>query len=179
MKKKSLIAKKKAAPGLFINEPLEINENPFGKRTSVGLMTLDIATHTGFCTHTASGVWDLTPKRDESAGMRCIRFKGKLKEMCQIEQIKMIAFERVAGHYRGAIIVAAELVGVLKVFCEENQIDYKAYSAKEIKKFATGNGNANKDMMVEAARKYKANVTSDDEADAIHIYHFALKDLSL
>jgi Holliday junction resolvasome RuvABC endonuclease subunit len=153
--------------------------NPFEGKRSTRLLALDVATHTGFCCDTASGVWNFTPKRDESAGMRVIRFKGKLKEICAIEGIRMIVFERVSGFHKNAIIVAAELIGVLKLFCEENQIEYKAYSAKEIKKFATGNGNANKAKMIEAARKYKANIESDDEADALHLYHYAIQDLNL
>ena len=143
------------------------------------ILSLDIATKTGFCTATASGTWDLSPKRDESAGMRCIRFKGKLKEICPVEEIKLIVFEMAAGFHKNALIVEAELIGVLKLFCEENGIQYKSYPAKSIKKNATGNGNAGKPLMIEAAQKYKPGVTSSDEADAIHIYHYAIKDLNL
>ena len=146
------------------------------KRT---LLALDIATNTGFCTATASGTWNLAPKRDESAGMRCIRFKGKLKEICEIEGIKLVVFEMAAGFHKNALIVEAELIGVLKLFCEENGIQYKSYPPASIKKDATGKGNAKKDQMIEAAQKYKPGVTSNDEADAIHIYHYAIKDLNL
>ena len=153
--------------------------DPFDPKSNPGLLALDVATNTGFCTGTASGTWDLKPKRDESVGMRVIRFKGKLKEICEIEDIKIIVFEKVSGVHKNAIIVAAEMIGVLKLFCEERGIEYKSYSSKEIKKFATGNGNANKAKMVEFAKKYKKSVTSDDEADAIHIYHYSIKDLNL
>lgn len=111
-------------------------------------------------------------KRDESSGFRLVRFKAKLRELCALEKIEMVFFERSAGFHQNAVIVQSELHGVLKIFCEENNIPYRAYSASEIKKAATGKGNSNKDAMLAAAQKYKA-VTDHNEADALHIYHLA------
>lgn len=145
----------------------------------MNVLALDIATHTGFCTKTASGVWDFSIKRDESSGFRLIRFKAKLKEICALEEINVIVFERNAGFHKNAIIVLGEMQGICKLFCEENKIEYRAYSASEIKKFATGKGNAKKDAMVKAANeKYGKHITDDNEADAVHIYHFATQDFN-
>ena len=142
------------------------------------ILSLDVATHCGFCTETASGCWDLTPKRDESKGMKLIRFKSKLREVCELENINIIVFERAAGFHKNALIVEAELHGVLKLFCEENKIEYRAYSPSEIKKFATGKGNANKQQMIEFAKsKYNYDGNDDNEADAIHLYNLAKTDL--
>lgn len=143
------------------------------------LLALDIATKTGFCTANASGVWDLSPKRDESKGMRLIRFKSKLKDICSVEDIKVIVFERVAGFHKSAIIVAAELHGVMKTFCEENGIEYRGYSASEIKKYATGKGNAKKDAILKAAQVHKPSIQTDDEADAYFLYLLAVQDLGI
>jgi Holliday junction resolvasome RuvABC endonuclease subunit len=143
------------------------------------ILALDIATNTGFCTETASGVWKLTPKKDESKGMRLIRFKAKLKEVCALEGINLIAFEQVAMYGKFPNLVAPEMIGVLKLFCEENGIDYKSYAPTVVKKFGTGKGNAGKDMMVAAAQRYKEGITSDDEADAVILYHLAKDDLQL
>jgi Holliday junction resolvasome RuvABC endonuclease subunit len=141
------------------------------------ILALDVATHCGWKTTTASGVWNLTPKRDESSGMRLIRFKSKLAEICQLEKINLVVFERSAGFHMNAVIVQSELHGVLKLYLEESRIEYKAYSATEIKKFATGKGNANKDKMVEAARtQFGYTGFDDNEADAICMYHLALQD---
>lgn len=143
------------------------------------ILALDVATHCGWCTETASGVWDFSIKKDESSGFRLIRFKSKLKEICLLENINIIVFERSAGFHKNAIIVQAELHGVLKIFCEENKIEYRAYSASEIKKFATGKGNAKKDAMIKTANeKYSKNVKDDNEADACHIYHLAINDFN-
>src|ERR1035437_9678254 len=136
------------------------------------ILALDIATHTGWCTKTASGVWNFTTKSDESKGMKLLRFKAKLKEVVAIEEINLIAFERTAGHHKNALIVQAELHGVLKLFCEENKIEYRSYSAKEIKLHATGKGSAGKPAMIKAAQeKYGYTGEDDNTADAIHIYH--------
>lgn len=138
------------------------------------ILALDVATHCGWCTETASGTWDLTPRRDESAGMRLIRFRSKLREIIALEEIELVVFERSAGQHQSSVIVQAELHGVLKTFCEDNKIEYNAFSATEIKKFATGKGNSNKAAMIQAA-KDKHGYTGDDdnEADAIHIYNLA------
>lgn len=138
----------------------------------MNILSLDVATHCGWCTETASGVWDFSIKRDESSGMRLIRFKSKLKEIVELEKINLITFERTSGFHKSALIVQSELHGVLKIFCEENNIEYRAFSAGEIKKHATGKGNANKDAMIYAA-KTKLNYTGNDdnEADAMWIYN--------
>ena len=116
------------------------------------ILALDVASKTGFCAGTTernfiSGVWDLSIKRDESSGMRLIRFKRKLVEMIEVEKPDVVVFERSAGRFMSAVIKQAELHGVLELYLEENKINYRAYSASEIKKYATGKGNANKDIL--------------------------------
>jgi Holliday junction resolvasome RuvABC endonuclease subunit len=144
------------------------------------ILALDVATRTGWKTDTAHGTWNFTPKKDESGGFRLVRFKAKLKEMCELENIDLVTFERTSGFHKNALIVQAELHGVLKIFCEENKINYRAFSAAEIKKFATGKGNANKDAMIQAAAmKYGYSGSDDNEADAIHIYYLTKDSLSI
>lgn len=145
----------------------------------MNLLALDIATHTGFCTQTASGTWNLTPKKDESKGMRLIRFKAKLREICDLEKIDLIVFEQLATYGKFPNFIAAEMQGILKLFCEENNIEYRSYAPTAIKKFGTQKGNANKEMMIFAAKKFKSEVESDDEADAIILYQMAIQDLQL
>jgi crossover junction endodeoxyribonuclease RuvC len=148
--------------------------------TRENILGLDVSTKTGFATSIASGVWDLSIKRDESSGMRLIRFKSKLQEMIQKHEIKLIAFERSSGQYQSTVIVQSEIHGVLKMVCEENKIEYRAYSASEIKKFATGKGNSGKPLMIEAAkRKYGIEIIDDNHADALHIYNLCITDLGL
>ncbi len=142
------------------------------------ILALDVATHCGWAVdRSIYGVWDLTPKRDESAGMRLIRFRYKLKEIIAKENIELVVFERPGGRHVGAVIVHSELQGQVKVVCEDLGIEYRGYSSQEIKKFATGKGNANKQAMITAALlKLGYMGTNDNEADALWLLELAKSD---
>lgn len=141
------------------------------------ILALDIATKTGWKTASASGVWNLKPNRGESEGMRVVRFKSKVKELIALEDITLVAYERPAGMHKSSIMVASEMVGVLKDLCIEKGIDLACYSASQIKRFATGKGNANKDLMIEKAIQLGFNPQDDNEADAIHLYNLTMADV--
>ena len=144
------------------------------------ILAIDQASNCGWAiSQDIFGCWDLTTRRDESIGMKLIRFKSKLKEICEKESIEMVAYERVAGFHKSAIIHAAKLVAVIESYCEENKIQYCAFSATEIKKFATGKGTANKQKMIEAAKKeFDYQGTNDNEADALWIWYYAFNQYS-
>ena len=141
------------------------------------ILALDIATNTGWKTETTSGVWNLKPNRGESEGMRVVRFKAKVRELVELEGINLISYERPAGMHKSSIMVASEMVGVLKDFCIEKNITLACYSATEIKKFATSRGNANKEAMIKAARDRGYLPQDDNEADAIFLYLLTKKDV--
>ncbi len=143
------------------------------------ILALDIATKTGWRTKTSSGVWDLKPNRGESEGMRVVRFKSKVKELILLENINLVAYERPAGMHKSSIMVASEMVGVLKDLCIEMNVELSCYSASEIKKFATGKGNASKELMIDAAIKKGFNPKDDNEADAIHLYNLVVSDIGV
>lgn len=141
------------------------------------ILALDIATKTGWRTKTSSGVWDLKNNRGESDGMRVVRFKAKVREIIGLEDINIVSYERPAGLHKSSIMVASEMVGVLKDLCIELNVQYASYSATEIKKFATGAGNANKERMIRAAIDLGFSVIDDNHADAIHLYNLTVKDI--
>lgn len=143
----------------------------------MNLLALDIATKTGWCTSTTSGVWDLKPNRGESDGMRVVRFKSKVRELVSLEGIGIVAYERPAGMHKSSIMVASEMIGVLKDLSVDMGFELACYSATEIKKFATGKGNANKDAMVQAAIDLGFSPADDNQADAIHLYNLAMNDI--
>jgi Holliday junction resolvasome RuvABC endonuclease subunit len=142
------------------------------------ILALDIATNTGWKTETASGVWNLKPNRGESEGMRVVRFKAKVKELIALEGIDLVSYERPAGMHKSSIMVASEMVGVLKDLCIGLGVELACYSASEIKKFATGRGNAKKEDMIKAAVELGFVPKDDNEADAIHLYFLTKKDLN-
>jgi Holliday junction resolvasome RuvABC endonuclease subunit len=148
------------------------------RNTSPGnykILALDPATHCGYAiNHDLYGVWDLTPKRDESIGMRLIRLRSKLNDIIASEHINLVVFERSGGQNIGAVIVQSEIQGQIKVVCEDHHLPYRGYSSQEIKKFATGKGNSNKLKMIEAAQdKLNYPGTNDNEADSLWLLELA------
>lgn len=141
------------------------------------ILALDVATKTGWCNGVAGGTWDFSIKKDESGGIRLLRFKAKIKEVISLERPDIVVFERTAGHHKKALIVQAELHGVLKSVLDDESIEYKAYSATEIKKHATGKGNAGKPQMIQACiEKLGINPVDDNHADACWIHDLAKTD---
>ncbi len=108
--------------------------------------------------------------------MRLIRLIGKLKELHANIGFDVLVFEaarHAAPGMQGALVVQAELQGQIKRFCVENNVEYRGYSPKEIKKHATGKGNANKEKMVAAARAKGWTFGDDNEADALWLLDLA------
>lgn len=144
----------------------------------MNILALDIATCTGWATRNSHGTINIKPKRGESEGMKPLRFKARIKELIEIEQIDLVAYERPAGMHTASVIFAAKLISIVEVICLEQGIEMANYSAKEIKKFATGNGNAGKPLMIKAAREelgYEGN--DDNEADAMWLFKLVSFDL--
>lgn len=141
------------------------------------ILAIDQASHCGWAINNqVYGLWDLTTRKDEDSGMKLIRFRNKLKEVCESEGVDIIVYERVAGQHKNSIIHTAKLVAIIETYCKDNEIGYASFSAAEIKKYATGKGNANKDMMVVAAREtYGYEGDDDNVADALHILNLANK----
>lgn len=151
-------------------------------RRKMNILAIDPATKTGWAHSSgASGTWDLFVRRDESDGMRLIRLVGKLREIRAASGVDLIVFEAArhgAPKMQGALVVQAELQGQIKRFAMENAIQYRGYSPKEIKKHATGKGNANKKEVLATARKRwpDVEIIDDNQADAMWLLDLAQRD---
>lgn len=150
----------------------------------MNLLALDLATKTGWALSVdVSGVWDLSIRRDEDSGMRLLRFRAKLNELHATSGFDVVAFEatrHAAPGMGGAVVVQAELQGVLKVWCKEHSVSYRGYSPSEVKKRATGKGNAGKPAVVQAAReRWGIEPRDDNHADALWLLDLAKNDLHL
>lgn len=145
------------------------------------LLAIDPANETGYAiSRVYFGTWNLKKHADESAGIRLLRFQGFLKEICELQSIDVIGYEKPGGRNYRALINHSKLAGEIEKFCEDNCLQYKGYSAAEIKKFATGKGNANKPAMIQAAQE-KLDYTgeNENEADALWILELMKSDLNL
>lgn len=145
----------------------------------MNILALDPATNMGWA-HSGgvSGTWDLSVRRDESGGMRLLRLKGKLTEALAagVDLVVYEAARNAAPKMQGALVVQAGIQGVLLLWCEENGIEYRGYSPTEIKKHATGKGNANKAAVMAAARARGWEFKDDNEADALWLLDLARRD---
>ena len=107
-------------------------------------------------------------KRFEGPGMKFIRFTRWLRK---VDRPRLVGFEEVRRHMG---VDAAHAYGGylshLTAFCDEREIPYEGHSVGTIKKRATGNGAASKEMMVNAACGELGIIPEDDnEADALWI----------
>jgi Holliday junction resolvasome RuvABC endonuclease subunit len=147
----------------------------------MNIFALDPATNCGWAHSSgSSGTWDLSIRRDESGGMKLMRLVSKLSEVNGCAAIGLVVFEA-ARHampkMQGALVHQAEMQGVIKHWCEERAILYRGYSPNEIKKHATGKGNAGKPEMVAAAKlKWPGFNGDDNEADARWLLDLAMKE---
>jgi hypothetical protein len=141
------------------------------------LVSLDLGGKTGWAMWrdglVTSGSLDLTKgkgKRFEGPGMKFVRFTRFLGSL---PTANCISFEEVRRH-RG--VAAAHAYGGylshLTAFCDVQrpQVPYEGIAVGTIKKRATGNGSATKDMMIDACCGKLGIIPKDDnEADALWI----------
>jgi Holliday junction resolvasome RuvABC endonuclease subunit len=130
----------------------------------------------------ASGTWQLKRKH-ESAGMRYIRLQKKLSDLLDTLTVEagdiVLGYEQVARHNgTAAAHIYGGLVATLQVWCESVGIEYTAIPVGQIKRTATGKGNANKQMMIDAAEaNWSLDGIDDNEADALWIAEHVRQEL--
>jgi crossover junction endodeoxyribonuclease RuvC len=110
---------------------------------------------------------DLRPSK-ESGGMRFAKFVARLNELYDAKAIELVVYEEIKNP-KGA--TAAQVYGgflaKLTAWCGERHIPYQGVPVQQIKKFATGKGNAQKIDVVLAVEAWGYQPANDDEADAI------------
>lgn len=78
------------------------------------------------------------------------------------------------GRFLAPIRILFGLLAIVHLFCDLFQIKLTEYSPKEIKKFWTGKGNADKDTMVAETQTKFPNVTDHNQSDAIALMYLHL-----
>lgn len=159
--------------------------NPAGLDYTPVILALDLATSTGWACKTLtgnvlSGVQRFDLRRGESPGYRFLRFEAWLGETMAMTHATLVAYEQ--PHHRGghATAVLNGLVAIVQTVCAKAKIEHVSVPTGTLKKHATGKGSASKEEMISAAEGWLGRkVSSDDEADAIHVLKWALDDLRL
>ena len=145
------------------------------------ILALDPATRCGWAYMQiggvlSSGTWDLSTRADESTGMKLLRFEAKLREIVAngLDLIVYEAARHAAPKMQRSLQHQTKLQAIIERLGEELKIDYRGYSPSEIKKFATGKGNAGKPEVCRAVReRFGVAVNDDNEADAVAILMLA------
>jgi Holliday junction resolvasome RuvABC endonuclease subunit len=136
-------------------------------------LALDLGTATGYAIEKDDQITIGTKKlrHDRHAsGVRALDFYRWLTQMIQEHSIDQVYFERVYAH---SGTEAAHLYGyfmyTLAAVCEELHVKCTGIPVTTIKKYATGNGRATKEEMVDFARRCGFNPVDDNAADALAI----------
>lgn len=157
------------------------------------VLALDLGTKTGWAGRTVSGsvmdrfvfsgVQEFDLRRGESTGMRFIRFRAWLEEMIERGHPKIIAFESVVAFHKSRYSgeVAHGMAAVVQIVAIDHKIETFTVTPSELKKFATGKGNAPKEKVIEAARaKFPTmKIIDDNMADALFILLYTEKSLGI
>jgi len=145
---------------------------------STRILALDLATKTGWAhIDGPSGVQSFALSRGESRGMLFLKFRGWLERIYRDAPFDVVVYEQ--PHLRGghATEVLAGMVGILQAWAAEHGVETAMRHSREIKTHATGNGNANKDAMIAAAKERGWSPEDDNEADALWLLDLMKKEL--
>lgn len=143
------------------------------------VMAFDVASHCGYYTLGDYGTkyFPKTEKAPKYLGPGYAQhkaFRAWLVDILTSHGIKAVAAEDVVfGHFID-FRKLCEFRGILLEVCETLDIPVVMFKPSDIKKHGTGNGNADKKLMIKFAEKrYHIEVDGDDNlADAIHIYMY-------
>lgn len=148
--------------------------------TNRTILALDLGTKTGWAISTDEVVWwkknceylygveDFSNKRFEGGGMRYLRFNNFLEAKLVDIKIDEIYFEEVRRHIGTAAAHAyGGFMATLTNWGERRCIPYQGIPVKTIKKYITGNGNASKQMVIDAVKARGYGVEDNNEADAM------------
>jgi hypothetical protein len=72
--------------------------------------------------------------------------------------------------------VSIEMHGILKLICVDLSVRFADIPLVSLKKWATDDGRADKDKMMKGCLdRYGMKVDDGNEADALHLYHYAIE----
>ena len=145
------------------------------------ILALDLGTTTGWATDAAgelvAGSEKFARRRDESFGMRYLRFRQWLLELLDLNRPDLVVYEQILPHHRGALAaeVAHKFEVLVQTVLEERGLEYATFSPGKIKRQATGKGNAKKERVIIAARERWAGheIRDDNQADAMWLLDLA------
>ena len=148
------------------------------------VLALDVGNKTGWArgdgARVESGVQDFTPRRTDLPGIRWFRFTAWLIPMS--EHVEHIITERWTSAPGIAGKISAGYVTRVEEVCAMQGMIHQEVSPAELKRWATGKGNASKREMVDAVLSRRGwtdkLALGYDEADALALLHFSLAQMA-
>lgn len=144
------------------------------------ILALDLGTKTGWAWSDGegrieSGVNVLPLRKDESPGMRFVRFRKWFDDMCLLVRPDFVICEKPHLRGFGPTHVLINFLGRVEEECAIREIEHTTVHTGTLKKHATGSGKASKEDMLDTAKaKYPRKIIFDDnEADALLMLDFA------
>jgi Holliday junction resolvasome RuvABC endonuclease subunit len=146
------------------------------------ILVLDPATTTGYA------IGDIEADKPNSHGF--VKLVGTTREhrLCTFESwlegiikresmaktpIDLIAYERPGGSHFTGVQFHANLEGLILLVAHKNELKLLPLSAKSMKKFVTGSGNATKADVLKSIKTYTPNIIDDNEGDAYGFFLLA------
>lgn len=151
------------------------------------ILSLDMATTTGwallkggkvtFGTFTVKRTKGLKTRPDEHEGVEYLQFLRWINRQFEKHAPSKVVAEESAGHWK-SVIAARKPLG-MRAFLMAAAACYNTpvslYTASQVKKYATGKGNAKKPAMIASARqRYGVSVEDHNASDALHVLHYEL-----
>lgn len=151
------------------------NETTNDELTKKDILALDVAQHCGYFSQHGRGTWDFTESKRRNDNKQHKAFRDTLMAFIQEYGIKQIVAEdvNVNNHFTD-MRKLCEFRGVLKEVCDElNLPEPEFVNVATLKKWATGDGRADKQKMIDMMkRRYGLTPCDDNEADACHLYYY-------
>jgi hypothetical protein len=141
------------------------------------LLALDMSSHCGWAFQSADGsiasgvtvfLGTLNP------GYRWVRFDCWLQGWAEVKP-ELIVYEEPIVHFKHkrGLGLGYGFEAILRLHAARKEIRCEGVNISTLKKWATGDGAADKWKMVRFARQFKADISDDNEADAILLLEYA------
>lgn len=139
------------------------------------VLALDIATHCGYYSAHESGTWNFTESKRRNDNKQHKDFRDTLLNFITEHGIRQVVAEdvNVNNHFTD-MRKLSEFRGILFEVCDELDLpEVEFVNVSTLKKWATGNGRADKaEMMRFCEMRYHYTPPDDNAADACHLYHY-------
>jgi Holliday junction resolvasome RuvABC endonuclease subunit len=149
------------------------------------VLALDIATHCGYHSVHDSGTWNFTEAKHRNDNKQHKAFRDTLLDYITKHNIRQIVAEDVsvgksAGGFKASVKLA-EFRGILMEVCDSLDLPEPIFvNPLTVKKWATGDGHADKETMIFfCKRRWGIEPIDDNEADATHIFFYYVRKFNL